>query len=86
MEKQAGERNVDSIIGSIPYRMAFAGGWMNQPFNSTHNPSLPSSIIMVSLEPTFHFMTKRAMGISTSATASACSGETCHVDLEGYSA
>lgn len=59
---------------------------MNQSCNSAHNPSLPSSMVVVSLEPTFHFMTKRAMGISTSATASTGSGEICHGDLEGYSA
>lgn len=60
---------------------------MDHHFISAHNPSPLDAIVVVSLEPTFHFMTKREMGIiSTSATASACSGETYHGDLEGYSA
>ncbi len=69
MEKQTAERNIDSIIGSIPYRMALAGGWIDQPFISAHNPSPPGSMVVVSLEPTFHFMTKCGMGTSTREVA-----------------
>ena len=29
---------ITDVIGSIPYRMAFAGGWIDQPFVSLHNP------------------------------------------------
>ena len=25
-------------IGAIPYRLALAGGWIDQPFMSRHNP------------------------------------------------
>ena len=34
-------------IGGIPYRMAFAGGWIDQPFVSKLNPSPPGSIRFV---------------------------------------
>ena len=40
------------IIGAIPYRMAFAGGWIDQPFISQLNPSPPGSMVVVGLEPT----------------------------------
>jgi len=29
------------IIGKIPYSMALAGSWIDQPFASQPNPSLP---------------------------------------------
>ncbi len=69
MVKQATVRNIGSIIGNIPYRMAFAGGWIDQPFISAHNPSPPGSMVVVSLEPTFHFMPKCGMGTSTREVA-----------------
>ena len=36
--------NITGIIGSIPYRMAFAGGWIDQPFISQLNPTPPGSM------------------------------------------
>ena len=30
--------DITDIIGKIPYRMAFAGGWIDQPFVSRLNP------------------------------------------------
>ena len=33
-------RSITDVIGAIPYRMAFAGGWIDQPFVSRHNPRL----------------------------------------------
>jgi hypothetical protein len=69
VEKKAADRNISSIIGSIPYRMAFAGGWIDQPFISAKTPSPPGSMVVVSLEPTFHFMTKCGMGTSTRKVA-----------------
>ncbi|HOT93317.1 MAG TPA: hypothetical protein PLJ78_16345 [Anaerolineae bacterium] len=53
------------IIGSLPYRMAFAGGWIDQPFVSKHNPSPPGSMVVVALEPTCRFMDRCGMGTST---------------------
>ena len=57
--------NVPDIIGSLPYRMAFAGGWIDQPFISRHNPTPPGSMVVVSLVPTIRFMKRCGMGTST---------------------
>jgi hypothetical protein len=57
--------NITDIIGSIPYRMAFAGGWIDQPFVSRHDPSPPGSMVVVALEPTFRFMDRSGMATGT---------------------
>ncbi|MBN2590886.1 MAG: hypothetical protein JXA96_13560 [Sedimentisphaerales bacterium] len=54
---------ITEVIGNIPYRLALAGGWIDQPFISKHNPSPPGSMVVVCVEPQFWFM-ERA-GIST---------------------
>ncbi len=60
------ERNqLTDIIGKLPYRMAFAGGWIDQPFISTHNPTPPGAMVVVSLEPSIRFMDRCGMGTST---------------------
>ena len=53
----------------IPYRMAFAGGWIDQPFLSRHNPQPPGSMVVVSLNPTIQFMNRCGMGTSTRKVA-----------------
>jgi len=53
------------IIGELPYRMAFAGGWIDQPFISAHNPTPPGAMVVVSLEPSIRFMDRCGMGTST---------------------
>jgi len=45
--------------------MAFAGGWIDQPFVSQHNPEPPGSMVVVSLQPTAPFMDRCGMGTST---------------------
>ena len=57
--------SITDVIGAIPYRMAFAGGWIDQPFVSQHNPDPPGSMVVVSLEPTCPFMDRCGMGTST---------------------
>lgn len=61
--------DITDLIGNIPYRMAFAGGWIDQPFVSKHNPSAPGSMVVVALEPTGWFMTRSGMGTSTRRVA-----------------
>lgn len=63
------------IIGLLPYRMAFAGGWIDQPFVSKHNPSPPGSMVVVALEPTCRFMDRCGMGTSTRKIALALWGQ-----------
>lgn len=53
------------VIGEIPYRAAFAGGWIDQPFVSQLNPDPPGSMVVVSLEPTFWFMERAGMSTGT---------------------
>ena len=50
--------------------MAFAGGWIDQPFVSQHNPSPPGSMVVVAIEPTVPFMGRCGMGTSTRRIAS----------------
>jgi hypothetical protein len=53
----------------IPYRMALAGGWIDQPFISRLNPRPPGSMVVVGLEPSFRFMDRAGMATSTRAAA-----------------
>jgi hypothetical protein len=54
---------------NMPYRMAFAGGWIDQPFISKHNPQPPGSMVVVSLNPTIQFLDRCGMGTSTRKVA-----------------
>jgi hypothetical protein len=57
--------SLSDCIGAIPYRMAFAGGWIDQPFVSKLNPTPPGSMVVVGLEPTFRFMDRSGMATGT---------------------
>ena len=61
--------DITSVIGKIPYRMAFAGGWIDQPFVSQHNPTPPGSMVVVGIEPTFRCMDRSGMATSTREVA-----------------
>jgi hypothetical protein len=54
-----------SIVGSIPYRLALAGGWIDQPFVSCLNPSPPGSMVVASLEPDCWYMERAGMATGT---------------------
>jgi hypothetical protein len=58
-------KNLSDLIGAIPYRLALAGGWIDQPFLSRLNPEPPGSMVVVSLEPLFPFMDRCGMATST---------------------
>jgi hypothetical protein len=68
-EPHAGD--VASIDSRIPQRMALAGGWIDQPFISQHNPEPPGSMVVVSLEPGTWFMDRCGMAGSTRRIATA---------------
>jgi hypothetical protein len=53
----------------IPNRLALAGGWIDQPFVSRHNPKPPGSMVVVSLEPTFRPMDRAGFAGGTRAVA-----------------
>ena len=63
------------IISGLPYRMALAGGWIDQPFVSRLNPSPPGAMVVVSLQPAFHFMDRAGMATSTRKVARRIWGE-----------
>lgn len=53
----------------VPFRLALAGGWIDQPFVSRHDPEPPGSMVVVSLEPGPTFMDRSGMGTSTRQAA-----------------
>jgi hypothetical protein len=67
--ERAGE--MTDPIGRIPYRMALAGGWIDQPFVSKFNVTPPGSMVVVGLEPTCRFMDRAGMATSTRKIAQA---------------
>jgi hypothetical protein len=58
-------RTLTETIGAFPYRMAFAGGWIDQPFVSRLNPARIGSMVVVGLEPTCWFMERAGMATGT---------------------
>ncbi len=56
---------ITDVIGRLPYRIALAGGWIDQPFVSRHNPTPPGSMVVVSVEPQFRFMDRSGICSST---------------------
>jgi len=69
VKKRVENIQLGKVIGGMPFRMAFAGGWIDQPFISVHNPSPPGSMVVVALEPTSRFMNRCGMGTSTRQAA-----------------
>lgn len=63
------------VIGALPYRLQMAGGWIDQPFVSKHNPEPPGSMVVVSLEPTVRYMDRCGMATGTRAAAEALWGD-----------
>ena len=68
--------DITEVIGKLPYRMAFAGGWIDQPFVSKPCPKPPGSMVVVALEPTCRFMDRCGMGTSTRQVAARLWGGT----------
>jgi hypothetical protein len=64
-----------AITGPFPYRVALAGGWIDQPFISLHNPQAPGSMVVVSVVPEYRFMDRAGFGSSTRRAAQLLWGE-----------
>jgi hypothetical protein len=60
---------ITEAIGLLPFRMAFAGGWIDQPFVSKLNPTPPGSMVVISLKPTCLFMDRAGMATGTRKVA-----------------
>lgn len=61
--------DITQIINKIPYRLALAGGWIDQPFVSRHNPKPPGAMVVVGVQPDFRFMDRCGLGTSTRQVA-----------------
>ena len=57
------------VIGRLPYRLALAGGWIDQPFVSRLNPQPPGSMVVVAIEPTFRAMDRAGLATGTREVA-----------------
>ena len=62
-------RAVTRVLGAIPNRLQLAGGWIDQPFVSRHNPKPPGSMVVVQIEPNFRPMERSGFASSTRAIA-----------------
>jgi hypothetical protein len=60
---------ITAVLGELPYRMALAGGWIDQPFVSKLNPAPPGSMVVVGLEPIFRFMDRCGIATGTREVA-----------------
>jgi hypothetical protein len=60
---------VSRILGSIPYRLQLAGGWIDQPFVSRHNPKPPGSMVVAQIVPDFRPMDRSGLASGTRAVA-----------------
>jgi hypothetical protein len=61
--------DITDVISKIPYRLALAGGWIDQPFVSRLNPSPPGAMVVVGVQPDFRFMDRCGLGTSTRQVA-----------------
>jgi hypothetical protein len=60
---------VAKYLGAIPNRLQLAGGWIDQPFVSRHNPKPPGSMVVVQIEPDFRPMDRSGIASGTRAVA-----------------
>lgn len=64
-----GRSPVATAIGTIPFRLALAGGWIDQPFVSRLNPHPPGSMVVVGIEPEFRAMDRAGLATGTRSVA-----------------
>jgi hypothetical protein len=60
---------ITKLLGAIPNRLQLAGGWIDQPFVSRHNPSPPGAMVVVQIEPDFRPMDRSGIASGTRAIA-----------------
>lgn len=56
---------ITDVIGDIPYRLALAGGWIDQPFISQLLTDPPGSMVVVNIQPTCRFMERSGLATGT---------------------
>src|SRR5215469_12888859 len=67
--KKETHSQVARYLGSIPNRLQLAGGWIDQPFVSRHNPKPPGSMVVVQIEPNFRPMDRSGFAGGTRLVA-----------------
>jgi len=67
--KKTNGNPIASLLGTIPNRLQLAGGWIDQPFISRHNPRPPGSMVVVQIEPNFRPMDRSGLASGTRAVA-----------------
>jgi hypothetical protein len=67
--KKTTASSVGKFLGGIPNRLQLAGGWIDQPFVSRHNPKPPGSMVVVQIEPDFRPMDRSGIASGTRAIA-----------------
>ena len=60
---------IEKLLGAIPNRLQLAGGWIDQPFVSRHNPEPPGAMVVVQIEPDFRPMDRSGIASGTRAVA-----------------
>ncbi len=60
---------ITDVVGNLQYRIALAGGWIDQPFVSQHNPTPPGSMVVVAVQPEFRWMDRAGICGSTRTIA-----------------
>ncbi len=71
----AAKASLKGAIGTLPYRLQLAGGWIDQPFISSRNPEPPGSMVVVSLQPVVRYMDRCGMATGTRVVARGLWGE-----------
>ncbi len=61
--------SLTNVIGQLPYRLALAGGWIDQPFVSRLLPDPPGSMVVVGIQPTCRFMERSGLATGTRRAA-----------------
>ncbi|HOL31641.1 MAG TPA: hypothetical protein PK052_06615 [Anaerohalosphaeraceae bacterium] len=61
--------HITDIIGKLQYRLALAGGWIDQPFVSRYDPQPPGSMVVAAVEPQFRWMDRAGICGSTRSIA-----------------
>ena len=67
--KKSSTPSIAEFFGLIPNRLQLAGGWIDQPFVSRHNPKPPGSMVVVQIEPDFRPMDRSGIASGTRAVA-----------------
>jgi hypothetical protein len=60
---------LEGLLGTIPNRLQLAGGWIDQPFISKHDPAPPGSMVVAQIEPSFRPMDRSGFASGTRTVA-----------------